>query len=79
MFRAGVAGALHGCTAPSQPGAAGGIPIGSNQRGPRTLITHRNLDGNMAIVFPDGNRWTKVPAGTPDRRPKEIKTLSTAE
>ena len=51
MFRAGVAGALHGCTAPSQPGAARiPIQIGSNQRGPRTLFTHRNLDGSMASV-----------------------------
>lgn len=52
----------------------------SPKGGPARLLgTAENLDGNMAIVFPDGNRWTKVPAGTPDRRPKEIKTLSTAE
>ena len=45
----------------------------------RLLGTADTFDGNMAIVFPDGNRWTKVPGGTPDRRPKELKTLNTAE
>merc|ERR1719163_2517891 len=32
--------------------------------------------GEMSIVFPDGNRWTKVPGGTPGRRPAELKTLN---
>ena len=27
------------------------------------------------IVFPDGNKWTKVPFGTPDRLPKDMSTL----
>merc|ERR1719424_1733342 len=50
----------------------------SPKGGPRNLLGKaENLDGNVAIVFPDGNRWTKVPGGTPDRRPQELKTLST--
>ena len=32
-----------------------------------------------AIVFPDGNKWTKVARGTPDRRPKDMSTLKSAE
>ena len=28
------------------------------------------------IVFPDGNKWSKVPAGTPDRLPKDMTTGS---
>ena len=35
-----------------------------------------NFGGEMSIVFPDGNRWTKVPGGTPGRRPAELKTLN---
>lgn len=27
------------------------------------------------IVFPDGNKWSKVTYGTPDRLPKDMKTL----
>ena len=27
------------------------------------------------IVFPDGNKWTKVAAGTSDRLPKDMSTL----
>lgn len=27
------------------------------------------------IVFPDGNKWTKVSYGTNDRRPKDMSTL----
>lgn len=30
---------------------------------------------NGGIVFPDGNKWTKVPVGTKDRRPKDMSTL----
>jgi len=52
----------------------------SPKGGPRNLLGKgENLDGNTAIVFPDGNRWTKVAAGTPERRPKELKTLSTGD
>jgi hypothetical protein len=38
---------------------------------PNLLATYE--DG--AIVFPDGNRWTKVPQGTNDRRPADMSTL----
>jgi hypothetical protein len=31
------------------------------------------------IVFPDGNKWTKVVRGTPDRRPKDMSTLKSEE
>lgn len=39
-----------------------------------------NLKGQWdgsGIVFPDGNKWTKVPTppGTPDRRPADMSTL----
>lgn len=52
----------------------------SPKGGPANLVgTGENLDGNMAIVFSDGNRWTKVPNGTPERKPKVLKTLSTQE
>eukprot|EP00552_Chaetoceros_brevis_P004917 CAMPEP_0197736640 /NCGR_PEP_ID=MMETSP1435-20131217/2560_1 /TAXON_ID=426625 /ORGANISM="Chaetoceros brevis, Strain CCMP164" /LENGTH=185 /DNA_ID=CAMNT_0043324847 /DNA_START=52 /DNA_END=609 /DNA_ORIENTATION=- len=27
------------------------------------------------IIFPDGNKWTKIPTGTPNRRPKDMTTL----
>lgn len=27
------------------------------------------------IVFPDGNKWVKVPDGTPERRPADMSTL----
>lgn len=48
--------------------------------GPRNLLgTAETFDGTMAIVFPDGNRWTKVRNGTPERRPKELKTMSTGD
>ena len=45
----------------------------------RLLGKGENLDGNTAIVFPDGNRWTKVAAGTPERKPKDLKTLGTKD
>jgi len=49
----------------------------SPKGGPANLVGKaENLAGEMAIVFPDGNRWTKVPQGTPERRPKELKTKS---
>ena len=52
----------------------------SPKGGPLNLLGKgENLDGNMAIVFPDGNRWVKVPGRTPERRPKEIKTLSSTD
>ena len=52
----------------------------SPKGGPKNVLGKpENLDGNMAIVFPDGNRWTKVAGGTPDRLPKKLKTMSTDE
>ena len=27
------------------------------------------FNGQPGILFPDGNKWTKVNGGTPDRRP----------
>ena len=40
--------------------------------GPKSLKAVFESDG---IVFPDGNKWTKVPFGTNDRRPKDMSTL----
>lgn len=34
------------------------------------------IDGG--IVFPDGNKWTKVFGGTNDRRPKDMSTLKSS-
>lgn len=45
----------------------------SSKGGPSKLVA-KFEDGG--IVFPDGNKWTKVPGvGTPDRLPKDMKTL----
>ena len=44
----------------------------SPKGGPSNLIGTFEGDG---IVFPDGNKWTKVPDGTNDRRPKDMSTL----
>jgi len=51
----------------------------SPKGGPQNLVgrAEKDADGRMAIVFPDGNRWYKVPKGTAERRPKELKTLNT--
>eukprot|EP00536_Pseudo-nitzschia_multiseries_P005221 jgi/Psemu1/303182/fgenesh1_kg.95_\ len=43
--------------------------------GPTLLAKYE--DGG--IVFPDGNKWTKVARGTPTRRPKDMSTLKSAE
>jgi hypothetical protein len=43
----------------------------SPKGGPANLLASYQ-DG---IVFPDGNKWTKVPTGTNDRRPKDMTTL----
>lgn len=53
----------------------------SPKGGPRNVLGKaETLEGfPLQIVFPDGNKWTKVAGGTPDRRPKELKTLSTAD
>jgi hypothetical protein len=33
---------------------------------------------NGGIVFPDGNRWSKVTGGTPKRRPEDMSTLKSS-
>jgi len=40
----------------------------SPKGGPAGMTGTWNMDG---IVFSDGNKWTKIPGGTPTRRPKE--------
>jgi hypothetical protein len=44
----------------------------SPKGGPANLIG--TYDGN-GIVFPDGNKWTKVPLGTKSRLPEDMSTL----
>mmetsp|Transcript_41994 Transcript_41994/g.82338 ORF Transcript_41994/g.82338 Transcript_41994/m.82338 type:complete len:191 (+) Transcript_41994:60-632(+) len=44
----------------------------SPKGGPENLVG--KWDGG-GIVFPDGNKWTKVTGGTNDRRPKDMSTL----
>jgi hypothetical protein len=52
----------------------------SSVGGPQNLLGRaETVDGTMSIVFPDGNRWTKMPKGTPERRPKDLKTLTSGE
>jgi hypothetical protein len=45
----------------------------SSKGGPANLLGKWDTDG---ILFPDGNKWTKVLLGTPDRRPVDRKTLT---
>eukprot|EP00977_Amphora_coffeiformis_P027278 scaffold34600_cov184-Amphora_coffeaeformis.AAC.3 len=44
----------------------------SSKGGPSDLKAEYQDGG---IVFPDGNKWTKVILGTPDRLPKDMSTL----
>lgn len=44
----------------------------SSKGGPEKLLATYQEGG---IVFPDGNKWTKVPSGTPERLPKDMSTL----
>lgn len=44
----------------------------SPKGGPKDLLAKFENDG---IVFPDGNKWTKVPRGTNSRRPEDMSTL----
>lgn len=44
----------------------------SSKGGPSNLLATYE-DG--AIVFPDGNKWTKNPLGTPERLPLDMSTL----
>jgi len=48
----------------------------SPKGGPEKLLA-KYEDGG--IVFPDGNKWTKVARGTPLRRPKDMSTLKSEE
>jgi len=47
----------------------------SPKEGPKDLVGTWDGDG---IFFPDGNKWTKVPGGTPSRRPKAV-TLNSGD
>lgn len=52
------------------------IDFSSKTQGRVGLLVGKYDDFNGAgIVFPDGNKWTKVAAGTPERRPPAV-TLS---
>uniref|UniRef100_A0A7S2R731 Uncharacterized protein n=1 Tax=Eucampia antarctica TaxID=49252 RepID=A0A7S2R731_9STRA len=44
----------------------------SSKGGPANLVGTFDTDG---IVFPDGNKWTKIDFGTPKRRPIDMRTL----
>jgi hypothetical protein len=44
----------------------------SPKGGPSNLLATWDSNG---IVFPDGNKWTKIPEGTPARRPEDMRTL----
>ncbi|VEU42000.1 unnamed protein product [Pseudo-nitzschia multistriata] len=48
----------------------------SPKGGPENLAA-KYQDGG--IVFPDGNKWTKVARGTPTRRPKDMSTLKSED
>lgn len=48
----------------------------SPKGGPDKLLA-KYEDGG--IVFPDGNKWTKVARGTPNRRPQNMSTLKSEE
>jgi hypothetical protein len=44
----------------------------SPKGGPANLSGQWDTNG---ILFPDGNKWVKIPGGTPDRRPADMSTL----
>ena len=46
----------------------------SPKGGPADLLAKISDDGT-GIVFPDGNKWTKVVDGTPERLPKDMSTI----
>jgi len=51
----------------------------SPKGGPKNLLGKWDtFDGIPGISFPDGNKWTKVAAGTPERRPPPV-TLTTGD
>lgn len=47
----------------------------SPKGGPKDLTAKFESGG---IVFPDGNKWTKVSGGTNNRRPKDMSTLKSS-
>lgn len=44
----------------------------SPKGGPENLSGQWDTNG---ILFPDGNKWVKIPQGTPERRPADMSTL----
>jgi hypothetical protein len=48
----------------------------SPKGGPKAVPAKWDVDG---IVFPDGNKWVKIPEGTPDRRPADMSTLKSPD
>lgn len=45
----------------------------SSKGGPKNLVGKLDTFGGVeGIVFPDGNKWTKVAGGTPSRRPPAV-------
>jgi len=51
----------------------------SPKGGPKNLVgKYDDLGGDAGIVFPDGNKWTKVAGGTPSRRPPAV-TLNSGD
>jgi hypothetical protein len=48
----------------------------SPKGGPKAVPAKWDVDG---IVFPDGNKWVKIAAGTPDRRPADMSTLKSPD
>merc|ERR1712137_185973 len=48
----------------------------SPKGGPTIVGTWEELGSIGKIKFTDGNSWTKIPGGTPERRPKNLPTLS---
>jgi hypothetical protein len=45
----------------------------SSKGGPANLLGKWDTDG---ILFPDGNKWAKIPGGAPDRLPADMRTLT---
>jgi hypothetical protein len=45
----------------------------SPKGGPASLAGKWDTDG---ILFPDGNKWAKIAGGSPDRRPADMRTLT---
>lgn len=48
----------------------------SPKGGPGELLAKYEGGDKPGLVFPDGNKWSKVLSGTPERRPSNPKTLN---